>query len=402
MTPVPQLGALSPRRRRAAWLVGGVTVLIAGALAVLAATFSPGWFLTPRHGFDLTRLPSAPDYSEDTAWLALPSDERNAGLSLAGDLPAGADAAADVFYVHPTTYFRGASWNATVGDPVVAELLEQVVLASEASPFNGCCRVFAPRYRQATLGTYYADPSDARAAFDLAYQDVQAAFDAFMARIGDRPYVLVGHSQGSMHLMRLLERIDGNASLRRRLVAAYLPGIALPVSYYREVWRHLLPCDGPEQVGCVAAWDLYRVGARVSGTEPLFHWRGDRVIRVPVEAPRQCTNPVTWRNGGASSADQHRGAAAPLHRGTPPHPLELLLAEEPLGMVVLGLADLRDIRVDARCVDGVLRVPDLAALGFPERKTVPGNYHSHDIELFHADVRANASIRVAAYLRQLH
>lgn len=397
----------TPKRRvlRVA-LVGFASLVV--ALGVLAATFSPSWLLTPSEPFDAADTPTAPDYGTERAWAALPSTEDHADLRVSmgsgalkspGDETTETDGerGADVFYVHPTTYFSRERWNAPIDEPTSSELLDEVVLAAEASVFAACCRVFAPRYRQATLGTFYAERSDAQQALSLAFGDVQAAFAAFLRRVGDRPFILAGHSQGSMHLLRLLEQIDGDDALRRRLVVAYLPGFAVPTSWYRERYQHLRPCERPEQTGCVAAWDTYRDGAKVGGADPLMHWQGSALVRVPPTAPRQCTNPVTWADGDKATAEQHRGAVGPAHAGEPPGFVDLLMASEPLGIEVTGLRAYPDVRVAARCEAGVLRVPDLGELGFPEQETEPGNYHLHDFELFAADIAANASLRVAAY-----
>jgi len=51
------------------------------------------------------------------------------------------DRSADVFFVHPTTYFGGAS-NARFDEPgITRRRLEQGVLRFQASTFNGCCRI---------------------------------------------------------------------------------------------------------------------------------------------------------------------------------------------------------------------------------------------------------------------
>ena len=54
----------------------------------------------------------------------------------------------DVFYVHPTSYV-GARWNGPVDDPALNEATDRVATRIQASAFNGCCAVWAPRYRQA-------------------------------------------------------------------------------------------------------------------------------------------------------------------------------------------------------------------------------------------------------------
>ncbi len=47
--------------------------------------------------------------------------------------------------------------------------------------------------------------ADAERALDLAYKDVDAAFTAFLEQVDpNRPLILAGHSQGALHLSRLL------------------------------------------------------------------------------------------------------------------------------------------------------------------------------------------------------
>ena len=55
---------------------------------------------------------------------------------------------------------------------------------------------------------------------------MENAFDAFLRHIGrHRGFVLLGHSQGSYHLERLIRRrIDTHRALRRRMVSAVLLG----------------------------------------------------------------------------------------------------------------------------------------------------------------------------------
>src|SRR5438874_577844 len=77
--------------------------------------------------------------------------------------------------------------------------------------------------------------ANAQKALDCAYRDVLAAFDRFVRESGDRPIILAGHSQGALHLSRLLrERIAGTP-LARRIVAAYVVG--WPVSRLADLPR---------------------------------------------------------------------------------------------------------------------------------------------------------------------
>ena len=125
---------------------------------------------------------------------------------------------ADVFYVHPTSYF-GPAWNAGWNDGPSAAQVDELQVRVQTAPFAGVCRVFAPRYRQMTYSGFVTeDTASARSAADLAYGDVARAFDVFLAQhnVG-RPFFLTAHSQGTLHATRLLrERIDPDPSLASR------------------------------------------------------------------------------------------------------------------------------------------------------------------------------------------
>src|SRR3546814_11723327 len=71
-----------------------------------------------------------------------------------------------------------------------------------ASALADAGEIWAPRYRQATLGAFLAeDRVTAGKAIDAAYRDVEEAFDAFLAaQPKDTPIILAGHSRGGLHL----------------------------------------------------------------------------------------------------------------------------------------------------------------------------------------------------------
>jgi hypothetical protein len=82
----------------------------------------------------------------------------------------------DVFFIHPTTFNGGHDWNGPIADKASARELDRVMLPNYAGPFGRVGRVFAPRYRQASLYAYkIALREDARDARVFAYDDVQNA-----------------------------------------------------------------------------------------------------------------------------------------------------------------------------------------------------------------------------------
>ena len=195
-----------------------------------------------------------------------------------GATPAAANPAVDVFYIHPTTDRGGPDrWNMDPRDPVAAKWVDDSVVARQASAFSGCCRVFAPRYRAATLAALF-NPAMRDQAFDLAYGDIERAFDEFLAHDSEgRPFIIAAHSQGSMHAARLLQqRIEGT-ELQRRLVSAYLVGMNLAEGEFGRRFRYIGICRTPSQTGCA-----------VNGMRcwPAAMWPRRR----PVCNPASCSN----------------------------------------------------------------------------------------------------------------
>jgi hypothetical protein len=320
----------------------------------------------PRVPFDAAKAPAPPRYDDPAAWSALPSLDDLADVPVA-DLPAVAEPEADVFYVHPTSYL-GSSWNAPLDDATVNTASDMGGTRIQATAFNGCCAVYAPRYRQANMTVFTEPSADGARALRLAGDDVVAAFRFYLEHYNrGRPFVLAGHSQGSIVATRILEEPAFADAIRERLVAAYL--IGSPLS--ETAPAGLLPiCAAPTQTGCVVAFNA-RSSAYVKGIEP-----------EPVEG-RLCVNPLTWRHDEAAApAASNRGAVFFEASGTPaPRP---------------GFAS-------ARCDAGVLRVE---LTGKPPRDLPSrildyaigaGNYHPIEYGLFFADLRENAVERVAAF-----
>ena len=72
-------------------------------------------------------------------------------------------------------------------------------------PFVSIGRVFAPRYRQASLYTLMTLRDDAREARRFAYGDVAQAFRYYVAHYNQgRPFVIVGVEQGGTLATRLI------------------------------------------------------------------------------------------------------------------------------------------------------------------------------------------------------
>jgi hypothetical protein len=133
-----------------------ILIAMAGAPA-LAADFK-----TPEKPFAEMPAPPAPDYAKAEAWVVWPGRQ-----SPADGMPQGTkgivaqNPKADVFFIHPTTYLSNATWNARFDEGgATGSQLEYGVLRYQLAVFSGCCRMFAPRYRQTTISAFLKPDAD--------------------------------------------------------------------------------------------------------------------------------------------------------------------------------------------------------------------------------------------------
>lgn len=307
--------------------------------------------------------PPPPDYGDPANWAAWPDRPGPAQSVPANATSIARSPAVDVFYIHPTTFRSAERWNQPVDDSATNAWTDRSVIARQASVFNGCCRVFAPRYRQASTRAFAEMAGEGARAYDLAYGDVTRAFDSFLASVHGRPFILAGHSQGALFVTRLLaDRISGTP-LAARIVAAYAIGV--PV---KRGAGGIPSCEQPKQTGCVISWNSFLAGSDTSAY--VARALGDAPARDAASA-LVCTNLAGTR-------------AATALPGAP---------------IATGLQPLRRNGVRATCVGGVLMVRPDTALGLTP---LPGgNMHFHDIALFYGELRADAIRRSAAY-RKAH
>jgi hypothetical protein len=166
------------------------------------------------------------------------------------------DLGVDCFYVYPTVSDQPTRLATKRVDPEIRS-----IALYQAARYSQLCRVYAPIYRQATVPALQAGTTT-RGDYLTAYGDVEEAFEAFLRRIGpDRGFVLIGHSQGSFHLQRLIRRrIETRPALRRRLVSAVLLGGDVTVRKGSDrggVFRRVRTCERALQLACVLAFSAF-------------------------------------------------------------------------------------------------------------------------------------------------
>ncbi|MBI1341188.1 DUF3089 domain-containing protein [bacterium] len=326
------LSLLKERRRV---IAAGVALLIAVVGATMLLGRPPP--LGPGSEFADTAVPLAPDYTSSDAWLARPKLKPPG----AWERPWGVD----VFFIAPGGGPSGASWNHPAAGPEAgAESSE--VLHVHAGAFDSAGALYAPRYRSAVLAAERRSGADETASLKLAYSDILAAFDRYMAEDNQgRALVIAGVSQGAMHAARLIRDRVSTPTARERLVAAYL--IDWPVSLDLLSSENDLPaCASADQFSCVIAWrTTFRTDsdARTPDFAPVWG-PGDDVQAAPIRSAL-CVNPLNWGSSEAlAPRTVHLGAARAAQPAAPDAP-----ADRPT-------IELMPASVSARCRDGALEL----------------------------------------------
>ena len=347
----------------------GVAILV--AVIAGGAYFARDWLTQqlviyntrPSQPFDAQAAPPAPDYSNAESWAALPDLKDGADFSAPGRVEdRQSDAAADVFYLAPTTYYANKYWNPPLDEPASRDLLDNRVLIAQASAFNGCCRVYAPRYRQATFGSFFDDSGSGAKAIALAYKDIEAAFAYYLAHYNQgRPFILAGHSQGTIHLKKLLAEHVSGKPIAASVAAVYLVGFTYHADELAKLAPDFPPCATPSAIHCVISWNSI----------------GPEAKPFPASEGSICINPLSFLPD------------------TSPQPVSANLGGIFRGSIV-------DHAADGQCVNGLLLVRDVAPLVrsiLDHSRSLLGHqiYHPYDYSLYYMNLRQNTVARVQAF-----
>ncbi|HLJ91255.1 MAG TPA: DUF3089 domain-containing protein [Candidatus Angelobacter sp.] len=364
-----------------------MTVKLASLFAILclAGSLAHAFAHLPTGADKNSNLP-APDYSHADAWLAQPGDSGNAEHTPAGVLPGESSQRdkVDVFFIHPTTYLAPTKGNARYDERgEVESRLQHGVLRFQASVFNGCCRIFAPHYRQASLAAITKSDAESVAATDLAYSDVARAFDYYIAhRNQGRPFIVASHSQGSTHAMRLLQEKILHTPLAQRMIAAYVIGSSLP----QAIAQQGLPiCQSESATGCVIDWNTVKAGHidERRKQDAVIWWDGR--YQTIAGRPIVCVNPLNWKANGSAEASANLGS---IYSDGPEASIP-----EPLAHVTGASCDNDLLGVD---------IPFRDRRHFADALTIIGVYHDFDYNLFYMNIRQNVAVRIAHYMAEAH
>ena len=330
-----------------------LSAILAGALVLFASLCLPHAALAQSAA--ATPPAAAPaDYTDPALWLCRPgrADVCAANLDatvIAEDgsmtkeaFHADPDAPINCFYLYPTVS-REPTGNADFA--INADLTRSVV--QEFARFGARCRVFAPVYRQFTIAWMrsYFSGKPIPMSFDLAYNDVLAAWKTYLASDNHgRGFVLVGHSQGGILLARLIrEEIDGKP-IQAQMVSALLIGTppgdlavkrdaATPLAF-----PHIPVCRANTDIGCVIGFTSFRAEAPPAPNS-LFE-------KTPEGSHTVCANPAALE-GGAAPLDAYMSASGGTAMAEAKAPFEWTNPGRPIDTPFVKVPGL----LSAACVD---------------------------------------------------
>lgn len=297
---------------------------------------------------------SLTNYSDNNNWAVLPGAyPEELKEFIVNDPIQGID----VFYVYPTLILdeKDTRWNVSIDDHQQREKVLSTAVKYQASAWANAGEVYVPFYRQAHLRSYFNLENGGRDALLLAYSDVKAAFEFYLAHYNKgKGIILAGHSQGGTHLSLLLKDFFDGKPLQNQLVAAYLPGIGLEKNEFETIPL----MTNPSTTGGFVTWNTFK---RKFDDRSYKWYQGKAVV-----------NPVTW--------DTSKVAKSELHQG-----------------FLFSNGKMYHQCFETHLSDGVVWI---TTPKFPYRYMAftMKHYHLGDVNLFWEDIRLNAILRSQSYL----
>lgn len=234
------------------------------------------------------------------------------------------------------------------------------------------CRMYAPYYRQATLADYTLPRQDAAAYFDLAYNDVRAAFLYYMHHENNgRPFVLSGFSQGAEMCLRLLKEFGNEDFVKNNMVACYAIGWRF-TPQEAEKYPYIRPAQSADDLGTVIMFNSEAPEVTSSAIVP----EGVKTFAI---------NLLTW-SCGSQKAPKTLNAGACF--------------TDYSGAVVREVPQLTGCYIDSE--RGTLKVTDV-----DKKEFVPGLplfsegvYHIYDYQFFYRNLQQNVNLRIKTFMEE--
>lgn len=269
----------------------------------------------------------------------------------------------DVFYVYPTLFGGTGEMNMDITDEIMRARV-QTVLLKQASVFAESCNIFAPYYRQTAMECLGFEAAERNKYFSIGMENIEQAFDYYIENLNHgRPFILAGHSQGSLVLINLMKDKFTDPALMDKLIAAYIIGYSITENDISEFECFQL-AESAEDIGVVISYNTQSETAEES----------------PVLLPNaRCVNPLNWKNT-SEYAPKELNLGAVFFKNN--------------GEVDTIIPEFTDARISEK---GALIVysPDAETYSSPDFPL--GVYHKLDYSFFYNNLVKNVNTRINTY-----
>lgn len=280
----------------------------------------------------------------------------------------GTDKPADLFLICPTVDMgEGGSYNMSMDNGKVKENFLGA-LNMERGIYDQSAIMYAPYYRQIAFPVYSMSEKEMQPYLDIAYKDVAAAFEYYFEHQNNgRPLILAGFSQGSQHLIRLLEDYFDDSKYSDRLIAAYC--IGWKITEDELISRpHLKMAQGESDIGVIICFNTEAEGIEDSLIVP----NGTKTLGI---------NPLNWKTD-STPADRS------LNKGACFTNYSAEIIKETPNLTGAYLDNER----------GTLKAVDIDPADYSNSLFPDGVYHLFDYQFFFRDLQNNVAVRTEAFI----
>ena len=354
-------------------------------------------FVRPVNSFENCSIPNKPDYSNMDNWAAYPEKDgqqfhlpdKNLNLNKA-------DNDVDVFYIHPTGFFERV-WNSNMDKTRSAYERTEMMLGNQVSAFNDTCNIYAPEYRQATYYSFFAKDTDGTKALDLAYEDIESSFDYFLENFNNnKPFIIMGHSQGALHSHRLIANKIQGTELQNRFICAYAIGYIIPVKHYSNLFPLIPESKSPTDTNCIISWSTVVEGFKREREKTVF-WQPSGWSYELMKQKIVSTNPYSWVNNSnwVDPPDCHTSVITKSPNFDFADRLSLKHSGAKKSLVY---AREQNFSTRINMDNGLIETRGPLVEKMRKMATFSGDLHNFDVMLFWGCLRKNIKDRVNAFL----
>ena len=146
--------------------------------------------------------------------------------------------------------------------------------------------------------------------FTPSFHGNEDDLNSFVAENPAGPIMLAGHSQGALHLERLLREKVAGKPIAKRIVAAYVVG--WPISTKADLPALGLPaCHSADQPGCILSWMSFGEPANPELVLNSYEKSAGFLGTSRKREDMLCVNPITGSQDGSAPANQNPGTLVP-------------------------------------------------------------------------------------------